>query len=119
MSPHTQPSAGLERFRSRIEARTAKVGIIGLGYVGLPLALLFNEERFPVTGFDVDADKVHPLNHGRPYIYRLPKTEIAAARAKGLSATGAYSQAPHIHATLTPVPTPFIPTPPPTSHSIR
>jgi UDP-N-acetyl-D-glucosamine dehydrogenase len=107
MSPQTQPSAGLERFRSRIEARTAKVGIIGLGYVGLPLALLFNEERFPVTGFDVDADKVQALNEGRSYIYRIPKTEIAAARAKGFSATGDYSQMADMDAIIICVPTPL------------
>jgi UDP-N-acetyl-D-glucosamine dehydrogenase len=107
MSPQTQPSAGLERFRSRIEARTAKVGIIGLGYVGLPLALLFNEERFPVTGFDVDADKVQALNQGRSYIYRIPKTEIAAARAKGFSATGDYSHVAAMDAIIICVPTPL------------
>src|SRR5258708_3217093 len=107
MSPQTQPSAGLERFRSRIEARTAKVGIIGLGYVGLPLALLFNEERFPVTGFDVDAAKVHALNDGRSYIYRIPKTEIAAARSKGFSATGDYSQVADMDAIIICVPTPL------------
>ncbi len=107
MSSQTQPSAGLERFRSRIEARTAKVGIIGMGYVGLPLALLFNEERFPVTGFDVDADKIQALNEGRSYIYRIPKTEIAAARAKGLSATGDYSQVADMDAVIICVPTPL------------
>ena len=65
----------------RIEARTAKIGIIGLGYVGLPLALLFNEAGFPVTGFDIDSEKVKALNNGRSYIYRIPQTEIAAASA--------------------------------------
>src|SRR6202171_4979116 len=107
MSPQTQPSADLERFRSRSDARTAKVGIIGLGCVGLPLALLFNEERFPVTGFDVDADKVQALNEGRSYIYRIPKTEIAAARAKGFSATGDYSQVADMDAIIICVPTPL------------
>jgi UDP-N-acetyl-D-glucosamine dehydrogenase len=107
MSSQTQPSAGLERFRSRIEARTAKVGIIGMGYVGLPLALLFNEERFSVTGFDVDADKVQALNEGRSYIYRIPKTEIAAARAKGFSATGDYSQVADMDTVIICVPTPL------------
>src|SRR5258708_26470074 len=101
MTPQPQPSPGWERFRARIEARTAKVGIIGLGYVGLPLALLFNEERFPLTGFDVDAAKVHALNDGRSYIYRIPKTAIAAARSKGFSATGDHSQVPDTDATIT------------------
>ena len=44
-------------LKQKIESRTARIGIIGLGYVGLPLTLLFSEERFPVTGFDVDQKK--------------------------------------------------------------
>ena len=48
-------------FRERLQSRQARIGIVGMGYVGLPLALLFSEERFPVTGFDIDARKVrHP-----------------------------------------------------------
>ena len=48
----------LAAFQSKIEAKTAQVGIIGLGYVGLPLALLFAENGFTVCGFDVDPHKV-------------------------------------------------------------
>jgi UDP-N-acetyl-D-glucosamine dehydrogenase len=107
MSSQTQPSAGLDGFRSRIETRTAKVGIIGLGYVGLPLALLFNEERFPVTGFDIDTGKVKALNQGRSYIYRIPSTEITAARTKGFSATDNYSQVAEMDAIIICVPTPL------------
>ncbi|HWX55204.1 MAG TPA: nucleotide sugar dehydrogenase [Verrucomicrobiae bacterium] len=107
MSSQTQPSAGLDGFRSRIESRTAKVGIIGLGYVGLPLALLFNEERFPVTGFDVDTGKVKALNQGRSYIYRIPSTEITASRAKGFSATDNYGQVAEMDAIIICVPTPL------------
>ena len=107
MSSQTQPAAGLEAFRSRIEARTAKIGIIGLGYVGLPLALLFNEEKFPVTGFDIDAEKVTALNEGRSYIYRIPQTEIAAARGKGFAATTNYSQIGDMDAIIICVPTPL------------
>ena len=47
-----------QELKQRIENRTARVGIIGLGYVGLPLALLFSEQRFRVTGFDIDESKV-------------------------------------------------------------
>ncbi len=107
MSSRTQPSAGLEAFRSRIEARTAKIGVIGLGYVGLPLALLFNEEKFPVTGFDIDGDKVKALNEGRSYIYRIPQTEIAAARGKGFAATTNYAQIADMDAIIICVPTPL------------
>ncbi len=48
----------------RIRSREARVGIVGMGYVGLPLALLFSEERFRVTGFDIDLRKVDTLNQG-------------------------------------------------------
>jgi UDP-N-acetyl-D-glucosamine dehydrogenase len=107
MSLQTHTSADLESFLSRIETRTANVGIIGLGYVGLPLALLFNEERFQVTGFDIDADKVTALNEGRSYIYRIPQTEISAARASGFSATHDYSRLSAMDAIIICVPTPL------------
>src|SRR5258708_34531639 len=81
----------LTEFRARIENRTAKVGIVGLGYVGLPLMLLFSEQKFRITGFDIDAAKVRTLNGGGSYIYRIPATEISAARAPGFSATSDYS----------------------------
>ena len=54
----------LTEWLGRVRERTARVGIIGLGYVGLPLTLLFSEERFRVTGFDIDAAKVTRLNAG-------------------------------------------------------
>lgn len=92
---------------SRIEARTAKVGIVGLGYVGLPLALLFSEERFPVTGFDIDPEKVRALNDSRSYIYRIPQTEIAKARSQGFSATNEYARIAGMDAIIICVPTPL------------
>src|SRR5690349_1927509 len=90
--PVENRSPSLSQLRSRIENRTASVGIIGMGYVGLPLALLFNEKRFPVTGFDIDHEKVKTLNSGGSYIYRIPATEISAARSRGFAATSEYSQ---------------------------
>ena len=100
-------SQALESLLGRIQAHTAKIGIIGLGYVGLPLALLFNEAGFPVTGFDIDPEKVKALNNGRSYIYRIPKTEIAAAAAKGFWATDEYSHAKEMDALIICVPTPL------------
>src|SRR5215471_4938434 len=76
----------------KIEDRTVRIGIIGMGYVGLPLALLFSEERFAVTGFDIDNKKVSTLNGGGSYIVRIPGTEIQAAQKHGFSATSDYSQ---------------------------
>src|SRR3954463_5339587 len=100
-------SQALESLLGRIHAHTAKIGIIGLGYVGLPLALLFNEAGFPVTGFDIDPEKVKALNNGRSYIYRIPKTEIAAAAAKGFWATDEYAHAKDMDALIICVPTPL------------
>jgi len=108
MSTHPATyAASLEQLRSRINARSARVGIIGLGYVGLPLALLFNEEHFPVTGFDIDATKVQSLNNNQSYIYRIPQTEIAAARVKGFSATHDYRHVAEMDALIICVPTPL------------
>ncbi|MGH9510134.1 MAG: nucleotide sugar dehydrogenase [Terriglobales bacterium] len=100
-------TVSLERIKARIQARQARVGIIGLGYVGLPLALLFSEEKFPVTGFDIDPDKVKTLTAGGSYIYRIPPTDIAAARARGFSATADYSHVAEMDAVIICVPTPL------------
>jgi len=96
-----------ERLRARIEARSARVGVIGLGYVGLPLALLFSEEKFAVSGFDVDAKKVATLSEGGSYIYRIPPTDIQAARARGFAATADYAHIAEMDAVVICVPTPL------------
>ncbi len=70
----------------RIQARTAKVGVIGLGYVGLPLSLLLSGAGFQVTGFDIDEKKVTDLEAGRSYIFKIPQEEIQAARKQGFRA---------------------------------
>jgi len=95
------------QLQSRIEDHTAQVGIIGLGYVGLPLALLFSEERFPVLGFDVDARKVDLLSEGKSYICRIPETEIGAARERGFRVTADYSKLADMDAVIVCVPTPL------------
>src|SRR5713101_3373299 len=87
--------------------RTANVGIIGLGYVGLPLALLFADAGFPVTGFDVDAQKVEKLSRGESYIYRVPSSEVQLARTKRFSATVDYSDISDMDAVIICVPTPL------------
>lgn len=70
---------------------TAKSGIVGMGCVGLPLALLFSGKGFPVARFDVDSRKVETLNSGGSYIVRVPPTEIQSARDRGFSAAGDYA----------------------------
>src|SRR5882724_11425743 len=96
-----------ELLELKFSNRTANVGIIGLGYVGLPLALLFTEAGFPVTGFDVDAQKVGKLSRGESYIYRVPSTEVQLARAKRFSATVDYSDIARMDAVIICVPTPL------------
>ncbi|MFP5206238.1 MAG: NAD(P)-binding domain-containing protein, partial [Acidobacteriota bacterium] len=100
-------TAASQPLKQRIEARTARVGIIGMGYVGLPLALLFNEQGFAVVGFDVDELKVSRLNAGQSYIVRIPGSEIEQARTRGFSATGDYSRIGELDAIIICVPTPL------------
>ncbi|MGB9146776.1 MAG: nucleotide sugar dehydrogenase [Acidobacteriaceae bacterium] len=99
-----QPASDL---LARIADRSARVGIVGMGYVGLPLALLFSEQGFRVTGFDVDPVKVAALSSGNSYIVRIPSTEIQAARTRGFSATSDYAAVSAMDAVIICVPTPL------------
>ena len=92
---------------TRIDNRTARIGIIGLGYVGLPLALLFSEQRFLVTGFDIDTQKVQVLSEGGSYIYRISSREIEVARHQGFHATSEYPQIELMDVVIICVPTPL------------
>ncbi len=102
------PSTSLaSQLRSRIEDHTASIGIIGMGYVGLPLALLFTGERFHVTGFDVDQKKVDSLCRGQSYIYRIPSAEIEIAKDRGFRSTSDYARLSEMDAVIICVPTPL------------
>lgn len=107
MTTYSAADASIEQLKSKIQKRQARVGIIGLGYVGLPLALLYSEQKFPVTGFDIDARKVETIAKGGSYIYRIAAEEIAAAKANGFSATSDYSQLTSMDAVIICVPTPL------------
>jgi UDP-N-acetyl-D-glucosamine dehydrogenase len=96
-----------DALRNKIQQREARVGIIGLGYVGLPLALLYSEQNFRVTGFDIDARKVDTLAKGGSYIYRILPTEIQAAQKQGFTATADYSEIAAMDAIIICVPTPL------------
>ena len=96
-----------DRLKNQIQQRQAKVGIIGLGYVGLPLALLFSQQKFKITGFDIDQRKVDTLNQGGSYIYRITADEIRTAQAQGFSATSDYSRVEQMDAIIICVPTPL------------
>src|SRR5512146_2708074 len=108
MSAHAQALTGMaEALKQKIETRKAQVGVIGLGYVGLPLALLFTEQRFPVTGFDIDQNKVKTLEQGGSYIYRITPAEIQLAREQGFRATFDFAQLERMDAVIICVPTPL------------
>jgi UDP-N-acetyl-D-glucosamine dehydrogenase len=91
----------------KIETRQARIGIVGMGYVGLPLALLFSEQRFAITGFDIDPQKVATLNRGSSYIVRISELEIESARKHGFVATADYSQIAQMDIVIICVPTPL------------
>jgi len=107
MTPSSTVESSFDLLKTKIQQREARVGIIGLGYVGLPLALLYSEQKFPVTGFDIDARKVEALSQGNSYIYRIAAEEIQAAKANGFSATADYSQLSAMDAIIICVPTPL------------
>ena len=75
-------SSPVAELKNKVEQRQARIAIIGLGYVGLPLALLYTEQKFRVTGFDIDQRKVSTLMQGGSYIVRILPDEIQQARAK-------------------------------------
>jgi UDP-N-acetyl-D-glucosamine dehydrogenase len=92
---------------ARIRNRSATVGIIGLGYVGLPLARAFARAGFRVLGFDIDPAKVARLTAGRSYIRQIPDAEIAEMRAAGFEATDRFDRLEEPDAVLVCVPTPL------------
>ena len=82
MTDHSAADRTIDSTSNKIKQRQARVGIIGLGYVGLPLALLYSEQKVQVTGFDIDTRKIDTLAKGGSYIYRITAEEIQAAKAK-------------------------------------
>ena len=97
-----------EQLLQKIQSKAATVGVIGLGYVGLPLALVFEEAGFPVLGFDVDAKKPDALLRGESYIKHIGSDRVAAAFARGrISATTDFSRLSRCDAILICVPTPL------------
>jgi UDP-N-acetyl-D-glucosamine dehydrogenase len=95
-------------LRQRIDSREAKVGVIGLGYVGLPLAIEFAKAGFDVTGFDVDTGKVEAINAGRSYILDIADAEIAGPVGAGrLRATADMTRLGDMDAIDICVPTPL------------
>lgn len=99
--------ASKEQLLQKLKTREARIGVVGLGYVGLPLALRFSEAGFPVTGFDIDAGKVSALNAGKSYIAQIGAARIAAAVARRFSASADFKGVRDMDALILCVPTPL------------
>ncbi|MBI4354281.1 MAG: nucleotide sugar dehydrogenase [Candidatus Omnitrophica bacterium] len=101
-------SASLDQLAKRIRAKTARVGVIGLGYVGLPLAVEFAKEGLTVLGFDLDSSRIEGVNRGRSYIPDVPSDDlIQLARTKRLSASAEFRALSSCDAIIICVPTPL------------
>jgi UDP-N-acetyl-D-glucosamine dehydrogenase len=91
----------------KLDARTAVIGILGMGYVGQPLALRYSQLGYKVIGFDIDAEKVEQLNSGHSHIEHINDADIASANAAGLETTTDFSRASEADALILCVPTPL------------
>ena len=99
-------SAPAETFLDRIATRDARVGIVGLGYAGLPLALAFAEAGFATTGLELNPDRVAAVRDGRSYLVDVPEERYAAAEGR-LDATDDFTAVAELDALTICVPTPL------------
>jgi UDP-N-acetyl-D-glucosamine dehydrogenase len=101
------PDQSFSQLHARISSHQATVGVIGLGYVGLPVARAFTSAGFRVLGFDIDPAKVERLNRGESYIGHIPAAEIAEMRGRGFEATSDFTRLSEPDAIIICVPTPL------------
>lgn len=97
----------LKKLIERLNNRTAVIGIVGLGYVGLPLMLRYADVGFKVIGFDIDSHKVEQLCQGRSYIEHISPKSIREASERGFEATTDFSRTSEADAVIICVPTPL------------
>ncbi len=98
-----------QELRAAIAEKTARIGIIGLGYTGLPLGLTFAEAGFSVVGFDVDPEKVSMLSRGSTYIRHLDASRIAKVLDSQFTVTTDFQQLANVDVVIICVPTPLTP----------
>ena len=91
----------------KLNDKSAVIGIFGLGYVGLPLALRFVEAGYSVVGFDIDVEKINKIKNRESYFKHIGKDKIAASVDNGLSVTIDFSKASEVDALIICVPTPL------------
>lgn len=99
--------AFLESLSEKIRHKTARVAVIGLGYVGIPLAKRFADEGIRVLGVDVDAEKIERLSRGQTYIKHIPDRNIQGLLATGFEPTSDFSKIKECDVTIICVPTPL------------
>lgn len=106
--PGSTTNESLASILERVGVRRFKIGIIGLGYVGIPLALTACKAKFPVLGFDVDANRVAQINRGESFIKHIPAAAIASATGDGsFEATTDFDRLGEVDAIIIAVPTPL------------
>lgn|SRR6185312_9969026 len=91
----------------KLDQKVARIGIVGLGYVGLPLMLRYSEVGYKVIGFDIDQSKVDALRAGQSYIEHIPAAAISKATGRGFEPTADFSRAGEVDALILCVPTPL------------
>lgn len=96
-----------EHLIQKLQNKAATIGIVGLGYVGLPLVLRFSEVGYQVIGLDIDIAKINQLSGGHSYIEHIPHERIAEALVNGFSPTSDFSRAAEVDALILCVPTPL------------
>jgi len=97
----------MKNLFTKIKDRSVIVGIIGLGYVGLPLAIRFSRQNFQVIGFDIEKEKVDQLNEGKSYIKHIVAEDVSEISNNGFSATVDFSQISNVDVIIICVPTPL------------
>ena len=97
----------LDQLKQRLDGRTARIGVIGLGYVGLPLILRLSAQGFPVAGFDINEGHVSGLRAGRSPFTHIPDSDVATLAAADTILTTDFARVAEVDAVLICLPTPL------------